>query len=367
MLFLINIFQYIDYSLFVVLLGIGFLGLATGVLGCFVLVRQQSLLSDTVSHASLPGICIAFLIVKEKSIFSFLLGAIICAGIAYLFIKLILHFTKLKQDAALGIVLSVFFGFGLSLLSYVQNSPDSGKSSGLDSFFFGDVTSFTSQDVIVMAIFSIVCVSCVVIFWKQFKIIVFNKQYAQSLGLNIKFFEFLLSLMIVVAIVLGIQVVGFILVGAMLIISAVSARQYSNTWGKVLLISVILNIIGVFSASYLSFTYSIATGPLVVVFLSVILVLSLLFAPCNGIVWGKIRHYKNRKDIKDIMILKNFLHFRENHIDPFHPHNIEVFSVWKQVPLKSRLLSLKLRGLLIEHSTSQWSISLEGIKYVKKN
>ncbi|MCA9395228.1 MAG: metal ABC transporter permease, partial [Candidatus Omnitrophica bacterium] len=231
-----------NYTVQIVILGTLVLGLTSGALGSFALLRKQSLLGDAISHATLPGVCLAFLITRSKSPLVLLIGAGIAGWTGALLINWITENSRLKQDSALGIVLSVFFGLGLVILTIVQKLPTATKA-GLDKFLFGNASTLLISDVRVMAVLSLLIVGVLIAFWKEFKLIVFDIAYARSLGLNIRFLSTLLSTLIVTAIVIGLQTVGVILMSAMLVAPAASARQWTDRLGVMVVLSALIGAV----------------------------------------------------------------------------------------------------------------------------
>ena len=184
-------------------------------LGSFAVLRKESLLGDAISHAALPGIAIAFLISGAKESNTLLLGALISGLIGTFWIRGIVQKTHLKTDTALGLILSLFFGFGMLLLTFIQKQPNANQA-GLDKYLFGQAATLVESDVWLMAIVTGLCLFVVLLFWKEFKILLFDADYAQTLGFNTKFIDILITSFIVLAIVLGLQTVGVVLMSAML-------------------------------------------------------------------------------------------------------------------------------------------------------
>ncbi|MCR8641291.1 metal ABC transporter permease [Paenibacillus sp. N1-5-1-14] len=278
-----------DPNLQWILIGSALLGLSSGVLGCFTYLRKQSLMGDALSHAALPGICIAFMITGTKSIFGFLIGAAIAGILATLMIGWITRYSKLKQDAALGIVLSVFFGFGIVLLTQIQHS-DSGNQSGLDKFLFGQAASMVLTDVVTQAIISVLLIVICVLFFKEFKIISFDPGFARGMGIRVGILEQLLMLLVVIAVVVGIQAVGVVLMAALLITPAVAARYWTEKLGVMVILSGVFGAIsGCIGAFVSSMGANLPTGPLSVLAATLMFVISLLFAPKRGLLMKLIR------------------------------------------------------------------------------
>ncbi|ROR23967.1 manganese/zinc/iron transport system permease protein [Mobilisporobacter senegalensis] len=289
---LIYIFK--DYTFQTVALGSMILGLISGVLGSFAVLRKQSLLGDGVSHAALPGVVMAFVLTGSKDTQILLLGALISGLMATLFIISIVKHTRIKFDSALALVMSVFFGCGLVLLTYVQKIPDSNQA-GLKRFIFGQASTLLKKDVYFMLICGVILLTFVVLFWKEFKLYIFDPEYAKSLGFPTYKLNLLLSLMIVMTIIIGLQTVGVILMSAMLIAPAVAARQWTNRlWIMVMLSALFGAISGIGGTAASSLAEKLPTGPATVVFISGIVIVSVLFAPGRGIV-QKMMHRKNLK------------------------------------------------------------------------
>ncbi len=285
-----------DYTFQTVALGSAILGLISGVLGSFAVLRKQSLLGDGVSHAALPGVVMAFVITGSKNTEVLLLGALISGLMATLFIINIVKHTRIKFDSALALVMSVFFGLGLVLLTYVQKIPNSNQA-GLKRFIFGQASTLLQRDVYFMIICGVILLTLILLFWKEFKLYIFDSEYAKSLGFPAYKLNLLLSFMIVMAIIIGLQTVGVILMSAMLIAPAVAARQWTNKlWIMVVLSALFGAVSGIFGTMASSLTAKLPTGPAIVVIISCIVIFSVLFAPGRGIV-QKMIHRNNLKQL----------------------------------------------------------------------
>ena len=278
-----------DYTFRTIALGCMLLGSVSGMLGCFAVLRKQSLLGDAVSHASLPGVCLAFLIIRLKNTEILLLGAlaigIICIGL----IQTIQNYTKIKFDSALAFILSVFFGLGLVLLSYLNKLPGANKS-GLNKFIFGQASTFVERDVRLMLLIVII------LFWKEFKIVTFDSEFAKTLGFPSRKIEILISVLIVITVIIGIQAAGVILISAMIISPAVAARQWTNRLSVMVILSGIFGGIAGLTGTLISITESnLPTGPVIVLVISLIVVFSILFSPKRGILSRILINSKKRK------------------------------------------------------------------------
>lgn len=285
----------IDHTFRTVALGCSLLGMVSGILGCFAVLRKQSLLGDAVSHASLPGVCLAFLFTNVKETEVLLFGALVTGVICIGLIQLIQNYTKIKFDSALALILSVFFGLGLVLLSYMNKLPGSNKS-GLNKFIFGQASTFIERDVNVIFITGIILLVIIVLFWKEFKLVSFDSDFARTLGFPSKKIEILISVLIVATVIIGIQAAGVILISAMLISPAVAARQWTDKLSVMVILSAIFGGISGFFGTLISISQeNLPTGPIIVVIISLIVLFSILFSNKRGIIFKIIKNNRKRK------------------------------------------------------------------------
>ena len=273
-----------DYTVRNVLLGTLFLGIGSGVLGCFIVLRRQSLLGDAISHAALPGIVIAFLLTGTKTIGILLTGGAISSLIGTLCITVLTRTTKIDKDGAHGIILGVFLGLGFLLLTHVQKSPDAAKA-GLDKFIFGQAATIMHYDVVLIACVECLILACVFLFWKELKITTFDPTIATGMGFSSKKIEMLIVALVVPAIVAGIQSVGVILMSVLLVAPAAAARQWTHRLGVMCALAAFFGgSSGVIGSVISSCTAKLATGPVIVLVSTSYAFLSLLFSPRRGIV-----------------------------------------------------------------------------------
>ena len=276
-----------DYTFQVVALGAALLGMASGMIGSFAVLRRQSLLGDVVSHAALPGIAAVFLMTGTKDTVWLLIGAL-CSGLAATgFIIGVVRYSRVKFDTALALGMSVFFGLGLVLLTYVQKIPNSNQA-GLQRFIFGQAAVLLKSDILVIAVTGAVLLALTLLFWKEFKLLSFDPEFARSLGLPTRSLDVLLSAMTVAAIIAGLQTVGVILMSAMLVAPAVAARQWTNRLGVMVglaaLFGAVSGVAGTLASSALP---KLPAGPAIVVAADVLVLISLAL--------GRARSGRGRK------------------------------------------------------------------------
>lgn len=292
----VNLFR--DYTFCVVALGSGLLGVISGVLGSFAVLRRQSLLGDGVSHAALPGVVLAFLATGSKNTEILLLGALVTGLIATLSIVGIVRYSRIKFDSALAMIMSVFFGLGMVLLTYVQKIPNASQA-GLNRFIFGQASTMLIQDVVMIAASGLVLLAVVALFWKELKVFSFDSEYAFSIGFSPQRLNLLLSALIVAGIIIGLQTVGVILMSSMLIAPAAAARQWTGRlWVMVLLAGLFGAVSGVVGTAFSSMYAKLPTGPAIVVCVSIIALVSLLFAPGRGILHRMYQRARNRNILR---------------------------------------------------------------------
>jgi manganese/zinc/iron transport system permease protein len=287
-----------DYTLRNIALGSAILGVVGGVLGSFALLRRQGLLGDALAHAALPGISIAYMLTGSKSSPVLLLGAGISGWLATLLILRLIRDTRISEDAALGIVLSVFFGFGIMLLTFIQHSGDASQS-GLDRYLFGQAAALVQDQVVMMAILGGAALAIVALLYKEFKLITFDPAFATTLGLPTNRLSVLLTSLIVIAVLIGLQTVGVVLMAAMLIAPAAAARQWTERLGVMLALSACFGALAGVSGALISISDTqLPTGPLVILSATAIVIVSLLFGQARGLVWEAWRARRSRRTLQ---------------------------------------------------------------------
>jgi len=280
-----------DSTLRNVILGSMILGLTSGVLGSFAVLRRQSLIGDALAHAALPGICLMFILTSTRSSELLLLGGALSGLLGTIVLLVITRWSVVKEETALGIVLSVFFGVGILLLTRIQHSGDSGQS-GLDRFIFGQAATILPRDVVVMGIVATIAIGAVAMMFKELKIITFDPAYAASIGMKPGLFGAILAGLLVLAVMIGLQTVGVILMVSLLIAPAVAARQWTSSLsGMVILAGVFGMVAGVAGSVTSSLVDRLPTGPMIVIAASIIVIVSLLIAPGRGV----LATYRSRR------------------------------------------------------------------------
>lgn len=302
-----------------VLMGATLLGVVGGVLGCFALLRRQSLLGDALAHAALPGVCIGYLLTQSKSPLPLFAGALVAGVVGALLILVVVRWSRIKEDTAIGIVLSVFFGIGIVLLTYIQRLPF-GNQSGLDKFLFGQAASLVPRDLVLMAILGGLVLAAVALFYKELKLLTFDRDFGASLGYPMQRLEVLLTVLLVTVVVVGLQTVGVILIVATLVTPAAAARQWTERLSVMLALAALIG--GGSGAVGALLSASIArlpTGPVIVLCASVVLLISLLAAPRRGLLWSMWRYLQMVTRVRHENLLKDLYGWSERHDDWHRP------------------------------------------------
>lgn len=273
----------IPYNTSIVLAGVCLLGASAGVIGAFAVLRKRALTGDALAHASLPGVCLAFLIVGDKDFASLLAGAFV-AGLAGIgVIAFLSRWTRLKEDACIGIVLGTFFGAGTVLLSLIQKMPD-GSKAGLNSFILGKAASMSLADVRMISFLALATLTVVAVLHKEFKLTTFDPGFARVQGWPDFWLDLLLMMLIAVAVVIGLPAVGVVMMAALLIIPAVSARFWTDRFGRLLILAALFGIgMGLAGTVLSDWPANLPTGPAIVLVGTGLFALSALAAPRRGL------------------------------------------------------------------------------------
>lgn len=270
-----------------VLVGLSLLGVCCGGVGTFTVLRGRALVSDALAHAALPGVCLAYLVTGQRSFAPLFVGAI-CAGLTSVWLLTsICRHTRIKQDAAIAIVLSSMFGLGISLSRIIQNTP-AGNQAGLDDFIFGNAATLLSSDVTAIGVIALTTTIIVTFLCKELSLICFDREFAQTIGLPVRLIDCLLTLCICACTAVALPAVGAILVAALLIFPASTARLWTNKLSTMLILSCLFGLMaaaggtvaGIIAPHVLGDDIqALPTGPSVVVCCALLFFISCLAAP----------------------------------------------------------------------------------------
>ena len=295
----------LNYNLLVVLAGTSLLGIGAGIIGAFAVLRKRALTGDALSHAALPGLCIAFLIVRERDLIALLLGALASGVVGIAIISALGRWTRVKNDAAIGTVLTVFFGLGVVLLKIIQNLPGVGSRAGLNSYIFGKTAGMTQGDVYVILAAAALCLALIVVFYKEFQLVSFDAEFAQSLGWPVYGVDLLLMSLVAAAVVIGLPSVGVILVSALLIMPGAAARFWTDRLGTLLLLAGGFGFSMGFVGTLLSAKFAdLPTGPIIVLTGAALFLVSLLFGVRRGALARLLEHLRFQRQWHERQLLR---------------------------------------------------------------
>jgi manganese/zinc/iron transport system permease protein len=283
-------------ALWVPAAGTAALGLTTGAVGSFAVLRRQSLQGDAVAHAALPGVAAAFLLGGRAPV-ALVVGGAGAGWLAMLVVSLVTRRSRVPFDSALAGVLAVFFGLGLVLFTYIQRNVRSASLTPLERYLFGQAAFIGVPDLWVLGGFGVVALIAIGLLWAPFKVVSFDPSFAASLGFRVTVIELLLTTLTVCAVVIGLKAVGVVLMTALLIAPTVAARQWSDRLGRVVPLAGVFGaaacVAGTLASHLLSYQFpkagSVPTGPTIVLCATALVLLSLVFGAAHGWVWSICR------------------------------------------------------------------------------
>lgn len=360
----LRFFSLTDANVRYVVAGSVLLGGIAGAFGCFAFLQKRSLIGDAIAHATLPGVAFAFLILGEKKLHWLLLGAAVSGWLGALAINAIVKHSRLKLDAALGIVLSAFFGLGIVLLTFIQKTG-AGAQSGLDKFLFGQAAAMGKADAMILAVAGLIMLIILLALYGRFKILTFDSGFAGSIGVNVGVLQFVLTTLLVVAVTIGLQAVGVVLMSAILIIPAAAARQWTDKLGLMLILSAAFGMMSGILGAYISFLKPhFPTGPWIVIMAASIFFISILFAPGRGMVSRLRRHLTNRRRMTEDHILKVLFKagMDSRNWKTFTP-KVQIAQLWSFTPRElGQGLRHLVRGGQLEKEGRMFRLTDAGIK-----
>ena len=289
-----------DYNTRLVMICTILLGCACGLMGGFLLLRKRSLMGDTLSHATLPGVGLSFMLLVAlggdgKSLPILLAGAGITGVIGCAAVLFIREQTRIKDDAAMGIVLSVFFGAGVAILGVIQKMPE-GSAAGLESFIYGKTASMVMSDFQILVFITVCVITCSLLLFKEFRLLCFDENFAAVLGWPVKFLDILLLALITAVTVAGLQAVGLILIIAFLITPAAAARFWTNQLDRMLMLSALIGATsGWIGASLSAFFPRLPAGTVIVLVAALFFAVSMLIGTERGVMIRFLRQSQLEK------------------------------------------------------------------------
>lgn len=280
------------------------IGLVAGALGSFAYLRKQSLISDVISHAALPGTLIAFLTAvvvlgaDGRNMVTLLIGAVVVGTIAVFFANGIVRVSKIRIDTAMAVSLTMFFGAGMLLMRIIANGAFPGKG-GIQDYLFGNASVITVADLVTSIGVGSVALVVMLVFWKEFALRTFDPVHSTVLGFRARTIDTLMFATIVVATVIGVKAVGLVLMVAFVVTPPAAARQWTRTLPSMVALSAAFGALGSGLGAYLSIVLGrVPTGPLIVLTLFAIFLFSLLFSPKRSIVLHAVTRARARAALR---------------------------------------------------------------------
>jgi manganese/zinc/iron transport system permease protein len=363
-----SFFSFSDPNVVSVVIGTVLLTASSAVVGTFTFLKKKALTGDAVAHAVLPGICLAFMLSGNKNPLVLIIGAFITGWLALVIMDYITERSKIKEDTAIALVLSVSFGFGILLLTYIQHAGNAAQT-GLQSFLFGKAAALVGQDLVIFGLVAIILLVTVALFFKELKLIAFDERFAQAIGLPVRGLNLLLTSLTVLAVVTGIQAVGVVLMAAMLITPAAAARFWTDDVFKMTLLAAIMGAFSGLAGAFVSYTApTMPTGPWIVMIISAIALFSFFLAPGRGIVYRAWEQRRLQGQIMEENLLKELFHLGENDEDMFRWRSVEELINRRHFP-KKRLkgaLSKLHRQDLLQEAAGDWRLTEAGFRRGKR-
>ncbi len=275
----------LTYSTVVVLCGAGLLGALAGMVGSLAVLRGRALVGDALAHAALPGLCLVFLLVGYRSLPAMLAGALVSGLAGVSAIALLRRWTRIKEDAAVGIVLSVFFGVGISLSRIIQNQASQGSKAGLDGYILGKTAGMLATDVYLIAGVAVGCLLVVTLLYKELRLLIFDPEFARAQGWPVVRLDLTLMALVAVTVVIGLPAVGVVLVAALLILPGAAARFWTERLSRLLVLSACIGgLVGAVGTLASAWASKLPAGPVLVLVGTALFGVSLVAAPKRGLV-----------------------------------------------------------------------------------
>ncbi len=369
-----------DYNTRVVVLGAVLLGAAAGLIGTFMLLRKRALIGDALSHATLPGIVAVFMFatisgMDAKSLPLLLVGAAGSGLLGILMVLILRNSTRIKEDSAMGIVLSVFFGGGIALLGIAQRM-EQGHSAGLESFIYGKTASMVASDAMLIGLVALCAAGLSMSFYKEFRLICFDESYARSQGWPVLLLDVVLMAMVTLVTVIGLQAVGLVLVIALLVIPAAAARFWTNRLWKMLVIAATAGALSCYVGTLASAMLpDLPSGAMIVLATSLVFALSMFLGPAGGLVHRYRTYRKLQRKIARQNVLRAIFELVEHGIeDTGVPQHIPAVSFeailtkrsWNRRHLARELRRCQSGGMVVHMGDHHWRLTTEGLAEARR-
>jgi manganese/zinc/iron transport system permease protein len=363
-----------DHNTRIVFFGTALFGAVGGMVGTFLLLRKRSLMSDTISHATLPGIGISFIFCElffglGKNLPLLLLGGAITGLAGMGMVVAIRAFSRLKDDAALAIVLSVFFGLGIALLTVVQQMP-SGNAAGLEQFIYGKAASMTVSDAWLILSATVGTGLICFFFYKEFSLLCFDASFAASQGWPVILLDLALLGLITIVTVIGLQAVGLLLVVAMMIMPPAAARFWTERLGVTLVLAMVFGFLSGLGGVVVSALFPrLPAGAIIVLVSAVLFFCSMFLGRARGLVFRFTEQRSLTRRVRRQHLLRAIYEWLEVHgkrtdllDDEFTLEDIRQFRAWTEGELEVEFKQAVRSGFLKQDRPGAYHLSGKGAR-----
>ena len=244
------------------------IGGVAGILGCFIILRGMSLMGDAISHAVLPGVALSFILG-----INFFIGALVFGLLASFLIAFVNQNSTIKGDTAIGITFSSFLALGVILISVAKSSTD------LFHILFGNILAVQDIDLLITLVVSVIVVVVILAYFKELQVTSFDPVFAQSAGMNVQFYHYLLMFLLALVSITAMQSVGTVMIVALLITPAATAYLYSNRLKTMLILAATFGSLSSVLGLYIGYTFNIAIGSTIVLTAAALFVVSFIVSP----------------------------------------------------------------------------------------
>ncbi|MEV1007860.1 anchored repeat-type ABC transporter permease subunit [Streptomyces sp. NPDC049881] len=245
-----------------------------GVIGCHVVLRGMAFIGDAVSHAVFPGLAVAFVVQGNL-----VLGGAVAGVLTAVAVAVLSQTRRLKEDSVIGVLFVGAFALGIVIIS---RAP--GYSGSLQAFLFGSITGIPDEDLYVVALSAVALLALAFVLHKEFVAVSLDRESARAVGLPVFWLDMALCVMVAVAVVISVQTIGNVLVLALLVTPAATARLLTDRLGVMMLLSPLLGGLAALTGIYLSWSMDLPAGGTVVLVATGVFLLVWLAAPRHGVV-----------------------------------------------------------------------------------
>lgn len=351
------------YNTLIVLLGTGLLGTICGALGTYLVLRRRALISDAAAHAALPGLCLAFLVIGSREFSGLLLGAFVSAVLGAWLVTLIRNHTRVKEDAAIGLVLATLFGLGIVLSRVIQNTTSAGSKAGLDSFIFGKTAGMVAQDVYFILAIGVMVLIAILALYKEFTVLSFDTGFAKVQGWPVLKLDVAMMGLVCAATIIGLPAVGVVMMAALLIIPAAAARFWTDRLSVMIVVSSAFGcatgLVGTLASARWP---NVPAGPVIILSGTAVFLISMLLAPRRGIVARVRRHLSLERRIAEQNLLRTLYELSEDswpEAPVLRPADLMRERAWDEGEAEKLLEHADRRGWA-RHSQGGYALTREG-------